>query len=126
MQAVIGDDAFDTADANGKAGLAKLLRDDRGGSVCIQKSVAQDLTNGFIGATVVGFWSGLLGFKGEQAAAQKGIAELIITLTATTMFFCDVGDVGSKTFAFHQHKKAAGEFIGGGDGEGADGAFELA
>lgn len=125
MQAVIGDDAFDAADADGELGLAKLLRYDLGRGVGIEKAMAQDLADGLIGAAIVGFWAGLFRFKGGQTAPQKGVANLVIALTAATIFLCDLGDVGCKAFAFHQHKEAAGKLVGGVDGEGASGTLDL-
>jgi hypothetical protein len=46
LQAVIGEDALDTALADREVGLAELLGNDLGGGLRVQKAVAQDLAHG--------------------------------------------------------------------------------
>jgi hypothetical protein len=125
LNAVIGDDAFDTAQTDGKVGLAQLLGDDRRGSLGVQKAVAQDLADGLVGAAKIGFRSGLLGLESGQASGHKSAEDLVITLTTITIFLGDGGHIGLEALAFDKHGQAAGLFVGGSDEEGAGGAGEL-
>ena len=70
MQAVIGDDPFDAALANGVALLADFLSDDFGGGSRIQEAAADDQAHDLIGAAVIGFWS-----RGLQEQALGALLE---------------------------------------------------
>ena len=108
LKAVIGDDPLDTAEADREVGLAKLLGDDLGGRVGVEEAVAQDLADRLVGAPIIGFRSGFLRLEGGETAALEGVEDLIIALTAITIFLGDGGDVGFQTFAFDQHEEAVG------------------
>ena len=87
--------------------------------------MAQDLADRLVGASIIGFGSGLLRLEGGETAALEGAADLIIALTAITIFLGNGGDVGFQTFAFDQHEEAVGQFVSGCNGEGAGRAGEL-
>lgn len=125
MKAVIGDDALDAALANLEVGLAKLLRDDLGGGLRVQEEVAQDLAHDLVGAAVIGLGASLVGLEGEQAALPEVVQELIIALAAEAVFLGEVEDVALEALAFDEHEEAAGQLVGGGDGQGADRAGQL-
>jgi len=125
LQAVIGDDPFDAAQAEGQTRLAEFLDDDGGGDLGIQKTVAQDLADELVGAAIVGFGTGLLGLEGGQAALLIIRQHLVIALAAEAVFFGGVGDLRLQALAFDEHEEAASLFVGGGDGEGAGRAGEL-
>lgn len=125
MQAVIGDDALDAAQTNLEAGLAKFLSNDLGGSLRIQKAVAQDLADGLIGAPVIGLGAGLLRLEGGEAALLEGVEDLIVALPAAAVFLGDGGDVVVQTLAFDQHEEAGRRQVGVGDGQSAGGARQL-
>lgn len=82
MQSKVGDDAPDAAGANGLANLAELLSDDLGGGFRVKKTLADDLADGLIGATVVRLGPGLVVDQGGNAVAGEGIFELEIALLA--------------------------------------------
>ena len=125
MQAVVGEHALDTAAADGEVGLAQFLGDDLGGGVGVQKAVTQDLTDGLVGTAVIRFGSGFLRLEGRQAAALKGVQDLVIALAAITIFLGDGGDVSVQTLAFDQHEETAGQVVGGINRQGAGWAGEL-
>jgi hypothetical protein len=125
LQAVIGDDPFDAAQTDGKAGLAQFLGDDFGGSLGIQKAVAQDLPDDLVGAAIRGFGTGLLGQEGGQAALPVVGEHWVIALAAKAVFLRGVGDLRPQALAFDEHEEAAGLLVGGGDGQGAGRAGEL-
>ena len=125
MQAVIGNDPLDTAQTDLEVGLAKFLSHDLGGSLRIQKEVAQDLADGLIGAAVIGLGAGLLRLEGGQAALLEGVEDLIVALTAVAVFLGDGGDIVIQTLAFNEHEETGGQRVGVGDGQGAGGTSQL-
>jgi len=125
LQAVIGDDPLDAAQADGEMSLPQFLGDDLRGRVGVQKAMAQDLAHGLVGAAIVGFGSGLLGLQGGEAAGLEGVEYLVIALAAITIFPGDRVDAGLQTLAFDEHEEAAGHFVIVGDGQGAGRAGEL-
>ena len=60
MEAVIGDDPFDAALADGMTLLADFLSDDGGGRVRVEEATADDQTDDLVGAAVIGFGSRVL------------------------------------------------------------------
>jgi hypothetical protein len=125
LQAVIGDDALDGAEADGEVSLAELLGDDFRRSVWIQEEVAEDLTHRLVGPAVVGFGAGFLGLESGQAAVVKSGQQLIIALAAVAVFLGDGEDVLLQALAFQEHEEAVGQGILGSNGQSAGGAGEL-
>ena len=60
LQAVIGDDPFDAALADGVILLADFLSDNLGGGIWIEEATADDQTDNLVGAAVIGFGSWVL------------------------------------------------------------------
>jgi hypothetical protein len=106
-------------------GLPELLGDDLGGGLWVKELVAHDLEEELLGASVIGFGAGLLGFKGLQAARLEDVQELIVALAAEAVFLSDGGDVVLQTLAFDEHEETVGLLVGRGDGQGAGRAGEL-
>jgi hypothetical protein len=125
LQAIIGDDPFDAAQADGEMSLPEFLGDDLGRGFGIQKAIAQDLAHHLVGAAIIGFGAGFPGLQGQEAALLEGVEDLVIALAAITIFLRDGGDVSIQALAFLEHEEAAGEFVGVGNGEGTGGAGEL-
>jgi hypothetical protein len=71
LQAVLLDDAFHAAGADGEVGLAEFLGDDRGGGVGVEEAVADDLPDNLRGADVVGFGSGFAAEEGRGPLITK-------------------------------------------------------
>lgn len=105
--------------------LPQLLGDDFRRRIWIQKSVAQDLADDLVRAAIVGFRSGLPGLQGGQTALLEGIKNLVITLAAITIFLSDDADLSFQTLSFDEHEEAAGQIVGGGDGQGPSRAGEF-
>ncbi len=55
----------------------------------------------------------------------EGLEDLVIALTAITIFMGDGGDIDLQALAFDQHEEAAGQFVGGFNGECASRAGQL-
>jgi hypothetical protein len=125
LQAVIGDDAADGAEADGEVGLLEFLGDDVGGGVRIQEEVAQDLADGLFGAAVVGLGAGFLGLEGQSAALLEGGAQLVVALAAIAEELGDSRGVRFQAFAVDEHEEAWGEEVAWGHNQGAGGAGEL-
>ena len=50
---------------------------------------------------------------------------MVITLATITVFLSDRADLVFQTLAFDDHEEAAGQIVGGGDGQGTGRAGEL-
>ena len=105
--------------------LPEFLGDDFRRSFRIEKAIAQDLADDLAGAAIIGFGAGLFGLQGGEAAFLVGGQDLIITLATITIFLSGRADLGFQTLAFKDHEEAAGQVVGGGDGQGACRAGEL-
>jgi len=106
-------------------GLAQLLSNHRRRGAGIQKAVAQDLPYDLIGATVMGFGTGLVRRQSKQAAGFEVIQELVVALAAKTVLLSDVDDVLLQTLAFNEHEETVSQMIGSTYGEVTDGADQL-
>jgi hypothetical protein len=111
LQAEIANDSLDAADADEAAGLLNLLSDDFGGSIGIQKAMANDLTNEFFGAAVIGMWTAWFAFKRSSAVGFELVEQLEIALLGIAVF--ESGLCGAKPFAlaFDEHGEFAGDFV---------------
>jgi hypothetical protein len=108
LQAVIGDDALDRTQADGKVGLVEFLGDDIGRGVWIQEQIAQDLADQLVGAAVIGFGAGLFGLEGGKAVVLKSLQQLVVALATVAIFLGDQGDVLLQALAFDEHEEAVG------------------
>jgi hypothetical protein len=105
--------------------LTELLRNHLGGSLGIQKAVADNLTDDFGRTPVVGLGTAFVGEQGQGTAFPVSRPELEVALFAETEFLGGVVGAESFTFAFNKHGEFAGDFIIGGDGEKTGSADEL-
>lgn len=117
MQAVIGDDPFDAAHADGKVSLPEFLGHDRHRSVWIQKTMAEDLAHNLLGAAEFRFGAGLLRGQSRKAPLLEGLQQLIVTLAAATEFLSDLADARLQALAFQKHEKAPRQLIVGSNGQ---------
>jgi len=106
-------------------GLTEFLGDDLGGGIRVQEEVTQDLANDLVGAAVIGFWAGLLGQEGREAALVEMIQELVIALAAEAVTRRDGGDVVMEALALQEHEEAVRLLVSERDRQGAGGAGEL-
>jgi hypothetical protein len=105
-------------------GLAQPLGDHLGRSLRVEKEIAQDLTDGLVGAAVIGFGAGFIGLEGGQAAALEFSQELIITLATIAISLGHSADVPVEALAFNEHQEATGQEVGGQHGQGTARAGE--
>lgn len=124
MQAEVADDPLHTADADGAAGLLKLLGDDLRGSIGVKKAVANDLANEFFGTAIIGVRAARFAFERGGAVGLELVEQLEIALLGIAVF--ESGLRGAKTFAlaFKEHGEFAGDFVVLQDGDGAARADE--
>jgi hypothetical protein len=122
LQAVVGDDPLDAADADLAVALPQLLGDHLGGSLGIQEEMAEHLADRLVGAAVGVFGASFLGLERRQAAGQEGLTELIISLPAIAEAGGDGGDVLVETLSLDEHEEAGGAEVGWADGQRASGA----
>jgi hypothetical protein len=106
--------------------LPELLGDDLGRSVGVQKTIAQDLADDLIGAPIIGFGAGLLGLQSGEAALLVSFEQLVVALATKPIFLSDGADLSFQALAFDEHEEAAGELVGGSDGQGSHRTGELA
>lgn len=99
--------------------LPEFLGDDLERRIRIQKAMAQNLALRLGSAAIIGLGAGFFRRQGGEAALLEGSQDLVITLATITIFLSDGADLSFQTLAFDEHEETAGEFIVGGDGEGA-------
>jgi len=119
LQAVIGDDPFDAALADGVALLADFLSDDFGGRIRIQETTADDQPDNLVGAAVIGFGSRVLQQQTLGALLIKGGEDLVIALAGEIVFVSGFGRAEPLALAFDKHGEATTDLVILGDQEGA-------
>ena len=119
MQAELGNDPVDSAFTDGEIRLAELLGDDFGTGLRVQEAVADDLTDQFLSAAVWGFGAAFGAEKRRAAFFQKEGAKLEVTRTAKTEFGGGAVDTLRAAFTLDEHGELAGNFVVGGNGQGA-------
>ena len=125
MQAVVLKDAFDAATTDDQTGLHKSLRDDRGGSVGIQKTMANDLPDQCFSTTRVVLGSGHLWRQAGGAVREELLAELEVALPTETEFLRR--RFGAEfAFAFEEHGQTQADRVIVGNGKRADGTLKSA
>ena len=107
MQAVVGDDPFDAALADGDVLLEELLRDDVGGAVGIEEALGDDAADDLGGASVIGFGAGGARLEGARAALGEGGQQLVIALATVAELIGDLGDGQLGAFAQYEHGEVA-------------------
>jgi len=119
LQAVIGDDPFDAALANGKSLLADFLGDDGGGRIWIEEAAADDQTDDLIGTAVMGFRPPSFQEQALGAFLAKVSQELVITLAGEIIFLSGFGRADAFALAFDEHSEATADLVIIGDAEDA-------
>ena len=118
------DDAIDGSFADAEVALPEFLSDDFRAGFGIQEPMADDLTDEFLGAPIVGFGPSSGIEKGVAAFFQKESSELEVPLSAKSEF--GGGSVNSlgAALALNEHSQFSGYLIGFGNGKGARFAFK--
>lgn len=111
MESELGNDAVYGSFADGEVALSEFLSNDFGAGFRIQESVADDLTDEFLGAPVVGFWAS---FGAEESLAtlfKKEGPDLEVALTAITEFGGGPINAFRAAFALDEHGKFPSDFV---------------
>jgi len=117
LQSVLGNDTIDGSFADVEVTLSKFLGNDFGAGFRIQEPVADDLTNRFLGSTIVRFGTPFGAKESLAALFEEERADLKITLTAKTEFGrCTIDSFGT-AFPFDEHGQLEGYLISFGNGE---------
>ena len=124
MQAVIGDDSFDAAQADGMVLLADFLGDDGGGGIWIEEATADDQAHDVIGAAEMSFRSPCLEEQALGALLAKIRQDLVITLAGEIVFSSSLGRTETFALAVDEHGEAATDLVIVGNAERASGAGE--
>ncbi len=124
MESELGDDAVYGPFADTEVTLAEFLSDHLGTGLRIQKAVTDDLTDQFLGASVVGFGAAFGTEESLPAFVEKEGPELEVTLTAKTEFSSGTVNALRAAFALDEHGKLTRDLIVLGNGQGAEFALD--
>jgi len=125
LQAVIGDDPLDTANAQEVMGLLESLRDDFRRSVRVQEAVPDDLAHDLVGAAVIGLGAGGFALQRWGAVVLVEMEQLEVTGFGIAEFGGGLGRARAFALAFEEHGQFEGDLIAIGDEQGAGGAGEV-
>jgi hypothetical protein len=120
LESELGNDAVDGSFADGEVTLSEFLSDDFGAGFRIQEAVADNLTDKFLGAPVVGMGAS---FGAEQSGAsflKKKSPKLEVPLAAKTEFSGGTVNAYRAAFALDEHGQFTSDLIVWGDGQGAE------
>jgi hypothetical protein len=120
LEAELSNDTVYGSFADAEATLSEFLSDDFGAGFRIQESVADDLTNEFLSAPVVGFGASFGAEESLAALFQKESPELEITLAAESEFSRRAIDALGPAFTLYKHGEFKGDFVVIGDGQGTE------
>jgi hypothetical protein len=111
LQAELGKDPVDTAHTDCETSLAQLLSDDFGGCIRIEKAMADNLADDFVGTAIVGLGASRLTDQARSPFLQESCPELEISLAAEAKL--PSGGKGSLSAAFplNEHGEFEGNFI---------------
>jgi hypothetical protein len=115
LQAIVGDDAFHAADADGPSALDELLGDDLRRSVGVEKAVTDHLPDELGRPTIVGFRATLLAVQSDRPLFAEGGPELKIALFAEVELLRGLEGPQSLAFAFHEHQQLPRDLVIGRD-----------
>jgi hypothetical protein len=115
---------LDASCADDEAGLTKLLRDDIGRGIGVEKAMSNDLTYELIGTAVMGFGATGMALQGHSATFLEKIAELKIALFRETEGGGGLKRAEVGTFTGVKHGELKGDFIIRADSEFATGPNE--
>ena len=119
MQAEVGDDAFDAANADAVACLLEFLGDDFDGSLWIEKAMTDDLADDHFGAAIMGGRAAGFVFESDGSMSLEGVEELEIALLGEAVLERGLGGADAFALAFEKHGEFEGDFIVMRDGDGA-------
>jgi hypothetical protein len=105
--------------ADPEVALSEFLSDDFGAGFGIEEAVADDLTNEFLGAPVVGFWTSFGTEESLAAILKKERSDLEVTLAAKAEFSSGTVNPFRAAFAFDEHGQFSGDLIGFGNRKSA-------
>jgi hypothetical protein len=111
LQAVLAQDAFHAADADGPPALNQLLRDHFRRGIGIEKPVPDHLADEFRCAAVVGFRSAFLALQRACTPLAIGGAELKIALLAQAELLRGPQRAHALALAFDEHHQFARDFV---------------
>jgi hypothetical protein len=118
LEAELRDDAIDGAFADAEVTLAEFLGDDFGAGFGIEEAVADDLTDEFLRAAVIGFRAALGTEQRRAAFFKKERAKLEVALAAEAKLGGGTVNALGAAFALDEHGELRGDFVVGGDGQG--------
>jgi hypothetical protein len=124
LQAVVGDNSFNTALANRMALLELFLRDNFRGSVRVQEAMTDDQAHEVLSAAGIGF--GAAWFQNQTASppAFKGRQQLVITLAAEAELSRGLGSALACALADDEHGQTAADLVVITHGQDASGPGE--
>ena len=125
MQAVVRDDACDAPGTDDPAALAEFLGDDVRRGLGIEEAMPDDLSDDFVGASVVAFGSAFLIEQRRGAVVAVGLSELEIALLAEAELAGRRAGSESVAFAFEEHDEFGSEFVVGRDVQDTVGTDKL-
>jgi len=124
LQAVIGDDPFDAALADGVGLLTEFLGDDLWRRLWVEEAAADGQADDLIGTPVIGFGPWALEDQTLSAFFIEGVQDLVITLAGEIIFLSGFGRAEPFALALDEHGQAARDLIVLGDEQRAGGARE--
>ena len=117
MQAVVGDDPVNAADAQAVAGLVELLPDNFRRGIRIQEAMADDLPHDLSGAAVVGLWPGGSAPQAQGPLGLEQAQQLEVSGLGIAEFGGGFGGAQALAAAFVEHGQFDGDFVLVGHGE---------
>jgi hypothetical protein len=111
LKAVVGNNTFDTAGADGHSALAKLLRDHFGRSVRIEKAVPDHLANDLGSPSVVGLGAAFLAQQPHRPLRLKRGSELEVPLLAIAVLLRGLDRSQAFAVPFDEHRQLVCDFI---------------
>jgi len=115
----LGNDAIYGAFADTKVTLPKFLGNDIRGGFRIQEAVADDLTNEFLRAAVVGFGTSFGAEQTLTALLEEESPEVEIALATVTKFCGNPINAFGAAFTVDEHSQLVGDLIVFGNRQGA-------
>jgi hypothetical protein len=107
----LGNDTVDGSFADRKVTLSEFLGDDFRARFRIEETMADDLTNHFLGAPIVGFGAPFGTEESLPALFEKEGSDLEVTLTAKTEFRRRAVNSFRAAFSLDEHGQFAGYLV---------------
>jgi len=126
LQAVLLDDADDTANADREAGLAEFLGDDVNRGIGIEEAMTDDLANDLVSADIVAFGAALVTLESSAPMFTIEFKQLKISLFAEVELLGGFGGAEPFALAFDEHGQAGDDQVVRKNGEVSGGADDAA